>query len=115
MYRRGNDDNGAERNEAEVDDEGKVEESEVAEGRHLLAVGVHEEGPQSNVIRGNDLVLVANSSHVENHEETNGSPDGDELIGHEEGDVGDGNVEEGGHQSGDDDALHPPPKVNMNP
>ena len=58
---------------------------------------------------------VANSSHVEKHEETNGGPDGDELIGHEEGDVGDGNVEEGRHQSGDDDALHPPPKVNMNP
>ena len=51
MYRRGNDDNGAERNEAEVDDEGKVEESEVAEGRHLLAVGVHEEGPESKVFR----------------------------------------------------------------
>ena len=51
VYRRGNDDNGAERNEAEVDDEGKVEESEVAEGRHLLAVGVHEEGPESKVFR----------------------------------------------------------------
>ena len=111
-YRRGSDDSGAERNEAEVDEEGKVEKSEVAEGRHLLAIGVHEDGPESNVIRGNDL---ANSSHVEKHEETNGSPDGDELIGHEEGDVGDGNVEEGGHQSGDDDALHSPPKVNMNP
>ena len=55
MYRRGNDDNGAKRNEAEVDEEGKVEKSEVAEGRHLLAIGVHEDGPESNVIRGNDL------------------------------------------------------------
>ena len=81
VYRRGNDDNCAERDEAEVDEEGKVEKSEVAEGRHLPAIGVHEEGPESNVFRGNEL---AKSSHVEKHEETNGSPDGDELIGQED-------------------------------
>ena len=81
MYRRGNDDYGAERDESEVGEEGKVEEGEVAQGRHLPAIGAHQDAPESNVFRGNEL---AKSSHVEKHEETNGSPDGDELIGQED-------------------------------
>ena len=51
MYRRPNDDKGDYRNEAEVDDEAVVEVGEVAEGRHLAAIGVHQRRPEGKVLR----------------------------------------------------------------
>ena len=52
MYRRTNHDKGDHRNEAEVDDEGVVEDCEVAEDRHRAAVGVHQLRPESEVFSG---------------------------------------------------------------
>ena len=48
------------------------------------------------------------ASHVEEHEEQHGEPDCHGVLGDEEGEVGDGEEEEGGDEGGDDAALHPP-------
>ena len=58
---------------------------------------------------------VAKGSHVQKHEETNGSPDGDKLIRDVEGDEGEGDKEEGGDQGSDEDALQSPTKVKLKP
>ena len=48
------------------------------------------------------------ASRVEEHEEQHGEPDCHGALGDEEGEVGDGEEEEGGDEGGDDAALHPP-------
>ena len=48
------------------------------------------------------------ASRVEEHEEQHGEPDCHGVLGDEEGEVGDGEEEEGGDKGGDDAALHPP-------
>ena len=49
-----------------------------------------------------------NASRVEEHEEQHGEPDCHCVLGDEEGEVGDGEEEEGGDEGGDDAALHSP-------
>ena len=46
-YRRGNDDKNAAGDEGEVDEEDDVEEGEVAQRGHVLAVGAHQVGPRT--------------------------------------------------------------------
>ena len=48
-YRRGNDDKNAAGDEGEVDEEDNVEEGEVAQRGHVLAVGAHQIGPEQPV------------------------------------------------------------------
>ena len=46
-YRRGNDDKNAAGDKGEVDEEDDVEEGEVAQGGHVLAVGAHQVSPRT--------------------------------------------------------------------
>ena len=46
-YLRGNDDKNAAGDEGEVDEEDDVEEGEVAQRGHVLAVGAHQVGPRT--------------------------------------------------------------------
>ena len=55
--------------------------------------------------------IGVNFLHVEQHEQTDAGPDAKDIIGDEEGEVGDGDVEEGRDEGGDDGALHPPCQV----
>ena len=48
------------------------------------------------------------ASRVEEHEEQHFEPGCHGVLGDEEGEVGDGEEEEGGDEGGDDAALHPP-------
>ena len=48
------------------------------------------------------------ASRVEKHEEQHVEPDCHGVLGDEEGEVGDGEEEEGGDEGGDDAALHSP-------
>ena len=48
------------------------------------------------------------ASRVEEHEEQHVEPDCHCVLGDEEGEVGDGEEEEGGDEGGDDAALHSP-------
>ena len=112
-YRRGNDHKDAKGNEAKVDDQSNVEVGEVAEWRHLLPIGVHQVRPGGGTFfQGASRV---GSSHVEQHEQADGSPDGEGIIGDEEGEVGDGDEEEGRNEGGYDDAVHPPRQVQLKP
>ena len=56
-----------------------------------------------------------NISHVEQHEQADAGPNAEDIIGDEEGEVGDGDEEEGGDECGDDGALHPPGQVQLKP
>ena len=51
-YRRGNDDKNAAGDEGEVDEEDDVEEGEVAQRGHVLAVGAHQVGPETGCQQG---------------------------------------------------------------
>ena len=48
-YRRGDDNEKADGDKAEVDDQPDVEEGEVAEGGHQLPVGVDQRGPEAEL------------------------------------------------------------------
>ena len=51
-YRRGNDDKNAAGDEGEVDEEDDVEQGEVAQRGHVLAVGAHQVGPETGCQQG---------------------------------------------------------------
>ena len=51
-YLRGNDDKNAAGDEGEVDEEDDVEEGEVAQRGHVLAVGAHQVGPETGCQQG---------------------------------------------------------------
>ena len=51
-YRRGNDDENAAGEKGEVDEEDDVEEGEVAQRGHVLAVGAHQVGPETGCQQG---------------------------------------------------------------
>ena len=65
-YRRGNDDKNAAGDEGEVDEEDDVEEGEVAQRGHVLAVGAHQVGPETGCQQGFPLDMKSYMSMKSN-------------------------------------------------
>ena len=65
-YRRGNDDENAAGDKGEVDEEDDVEEGEVAQRGHVLAVGAHQVGPETGCQQGFPLDMKSYMSMKSN-------------------------------------------------
>ena len=65
-YLRGNDDENAAGDKGEVDEEDDVEEGEVAQRGHVLAVGAHQVGPETGCQQGFPLDMKSYMSMKSN-------------------------------------------------
>ena len=58
-------------------------------------------------------ITSSRASHRQEHEHADGDSNNEDIVGDEEGEVGDGDEEEGGDEGGDEGALHPPDEVQL--